>query len=91
MWAGLAVELTLHRGKRQVNGERGSVPFPEALDPYGSALQLDQMLDDGEPQAQASVSACRRGIRLPEALEHVRDELGFYADPGIGGADRCAS
>src|SRR5688572_33187296 len=35
------------------------------------AMQLDEMTDDGEPEAEAGVHARMRALRLPERLEHV--------------------
>ena len=50
-------------------------------------MELDELLDDGEAQAEAAVHARRRGVLLPEALEHVREKIGPDADAGVRHAD----
>jgi hypothetical protein len=39
-------------------------------------VRLDEALDEREPEAQPAVRARRRHVRLPEALEDVRQEFG---------------
>ena len=75
-----------HRN-RKVHGERRAVSFAGASRHHGSAVQLDQVLDDRETEAEAAVLARGRMVGLPEAVESMRQELGFDADPGIGDAD----
>ena len=45
------------------------------------------MFDDGEPDAQSAVLAGRRGVRVAEALEHVRQEARSDARARVGDAD----
>ena len=71
--------------RRQRDDESRPCADALALDRHGAAVQVDEMADDREPQAQASLRACRGTIRLPEALEHVRQERGI--DPGAGVGD----
>jgi hypothetical protein len=46
-------------------------------------MQLDQMLHDRQPQSEAAEHARRRGVVLPETLEHMWQELGTDAEPGV--------
>jgi len=38
-------------------------------------VQLDELLDDGQPQSQAAELARRRSVALAEAFEHVLEEF----------------
>ena len=51
-----------------------------ALGLHLAAVQLHQVADDGETQAEPPVSACLAGVRLAELLEHVGQELGGDAE-----------
>jgi hypothetical protein len=37
-------------------------------------VKLHEVPDDGEAEAEAAVLSTRRAVRLPEALEHVREK-----------------
>ncbi len=50
-------------------------------------MQLDQALDDRQPEPQAAEVARRRGVPLAEPLEQMRDEIRVDANPGVRNAD----
>jgi hypothetical protein len=54
---------------------------------YAAAVQLDDVADDGEPEAQAPAFPAGGGIRLAEALEHVGQEFGRDANSSVRDAD----
>jgi hypothetical protein len=49
-------------------------------------VQLDELLDDRQPQSQTAELARRRSVALPKAFEHMREE--FRADPDASVTDR---
>ena len=51
-----------------------------------AAVQLDQALDQRQPQPEAAICAPRGPIRLGERIEHVRQE--FRRNPDAVVADR---
>ena len=72
----------VHRRQRKLDGERRALARrPALVRLHRAAVQLDQVLDDRQPQPEAAVAARGRGVRLAEALEHVRQELGRDAVP----------
>ena len=74
-------------GDRQRHGEGRALALAGALGPDAAAVHLDELLDDGEPQAQAAVPPRRAGVGLAEAVEDVREELGLDAHAGVDDAD----
>ena len=46
-------------------------------------MQLDDCLDDRQPQTQAAVGAGRGGVGLAEALEQEGEQIGLDADAGV--------
>src|SRR5829696_1455335 len=60
----------------QPYGERGARAVPVALRLHPSTVHLHQAMNDGKAEAEATVAPCARCIRLSEALEHVRQEVG---------------
>src|SRR5207249_11402196 len=62
--------------ERQPDRERRPLPLALALDLDRAAVQLDDVVDDREPETQAAVRARVRAVGLPEGLEDVRQELG---------------
>ena len=54
---------------------------------HQSAVEIDQLLDQGQADSESAVLACRRGIFLPEPLEQVGQELGPDPFPAISHAD----
>ena len=65
----------MNDGDGKANGERAALPFSGALGLDRAAVQLHEVFDDGQPQAQGPRGPRGRGIRLAEALEHMRQEL----------------
>ena len=51
-------------------------PRPSLSTRDGAAVQLDELLHDGEAQPEPAVAARGGGVGLPEAVEHVGQELG---------------
>ncbi len=50
-------------------------------------MQLDQVLDEGQPEPESAVRARAGAIALAEALEHVREEVRRDAVAGVGDDD----
>ena len=46
-------------------------------------MRLDELTGDGQAEAQATVLARGAAVRLPERVEHVRQELGFDAGAAV--------
>jgi hypothetical protein len=79
--------LGVDDGDRQRHDERRPLAFAGALRPDGAAVHLGEVLDDGEPQAQAVVPSRRAAVGLAEAVEDVGEELGLDAHAGVDDAD----
>ena len=90
--AGAALRHPDRRQRRQRHPERRPERVAAAVDADGAAVQLDDLADQREPEAQSAVAAARRRIGLPEAIEHVWQELGRDALAGVadGQARRSA-
>src|SRR5688572_2988990 len=69
--------------ERKLDPESRALVFSGTAGRHAPSVQLDEALHDGESQAQAAMMPGRRGVCLPEALEHVRQELRRYALPGV--------
>jgi hypothetical protein len=54
-------------------------------------MQLDQMTGGREPQARACVHARAGRVRLPEPLEHERDERRVHADARFSRTQRVVT
>src|SRR5688500_10776750 len=74
----------------EADDERRAATFALAGCFDRTAMQLDEVPHEREPQAQAAVGARQRAVLLTEAIEHVGHELGTNADAGIGDADPCS-
>src|SRR6185312_4698449 len=74
-------------GDGQSDDEGGTLPLSGTLHPYGAPMQLDEMLDDRQPEAEAAMSARDRSIPLTKPIEHKGQELGFDAHPRILDSD----
>ena len=59
---------------RKRDRERRAGAGPVALGANVPAMQLDDLVRDGEAEAEAAVLARHRAVRLPEAIEHVGQE-----------------
>ena len=73
------IQLGSHGRHGQRHRERRTRSHAHALCPDGPAVQLDELLRDGEPKTQPAMTPRGRSVRLPEALEQVRKELGMDA------------
>ena len=73
----------LDADERQAHRERRAVRLPAALGGHRAAVQLDEMADERQPQAEARVLARDVGGLLPEALEDVRQERRVDARAGV--------
>ena len=67
--------------ERQGDGECRAVIFAGAFGGDGAAVELDELLDDGQAEAEAAVAAGRSTVGLAEAIEDVRQEFGRDAGP----------
>ena len=76
----------MHDHQRQPDAERRSGVLAGARGVHGAAVHLDQVADDRQAQPEAAGLPRRAGVGLPEALEHVGQEVGRDADAGV--ADR---
>ena len=52
-----------------------------------TAVQLDDVADDGEAEPDAGVLPRARAVSLAKPVEHIGQELGRDADPGVGDPD----
>src|SRR5262245_32251740 len=60
-------------------GERCTLAFAATLDDHVSAVQLDDVSYDRQPDSQAAMRSHVCAVCLAESLEHMRQELGIYA------------
>src|SRR5258705_13130622 len=74
-------------GQREFYDEGRPLSFPGALRGDAAPVQLDQVLDEGQAEAEAPMSARARAIRLPEAVEDKRQHGGRDAQPRIAHHD----
>ena len=65
------------------DGEDRAQAAAVAVRLHGAAVHLDEVADQGQPQAQAAVGARRRAVRLAEPVEHVGQELRRDPDAGV--------
>ena len=56
-------------------------PGPALLTSMPPAVQLDETLRDGEPDAQPALRTIERLVALYEQIEHVREHLRIDAHP----------
>ncbi len=73
--------LRQHEG--QAHRERRPLSFPPALRGDRPAVELDEVADERQPQAEAAVRTRAGRVALPEALEHVGKEVGADAGPRV--------
>ena len=69
----LGVGWTSWTGKRTTN--RAPFPFACAVRLHRSGMKLDQMADDGEPEAQPAMAPADGAVLLAEAIEHHGQEI----------------
>src|SRR5690606_24449323 len=78
------VGRTLVRRQRQRHRERRAPTFAGTFGANLAAVHVHDVVNDGETQAKPAVSPGHRAFRLHEALEQMGDDLGTYAEPGVG-------
>lgn len=71
--------------------EFAALPFPVAADFDRAAVQVDDLLDHGQPDSQARSAAGGAAMGLGENIEHMGQQVGADASPGIAHADAEAS
>ena len=74
-----SIRFHARHGGGKVNGERAAAIGPRAMGFDAAAVHLGELLDDGEPDAQAAFAARDRAFSLREKLEHFRKPLGANA------------
>src|SRR5207253_7812811 len=62
--------------ERQAHGERRAGAVAAAFRGDPAAVELDEVADEGQPEADAAVHTGHRAVRLPEPVEDVRQERG---------------
>ena len=67
--------------------ERRAVALARALRLDAARVQLDEVADDGEAEAEAAVAPGDGRVGLAEAVEDVREELGRDSLAGVGDRD----
>src|SRR6516225_2327375 len=82
-----SVHRPLHDHQRDLQPERRALARSRAGHLDRAAMHLDELTGDRKAQAEASSLARHPGVRLPEALEHVRQELRRYPDAGVADRD----
>ncbi len=60
---------------------------PSLADVDRAAVQLDDVADDGQAEAEAGVRPRRAAVRLPEAIEDERQDVGGDPFAGVGHHD----
>src|SRR6185436_15635517 len=91
--AALGTRLMLLLGQapksdREPDDERRAVVLTVALDDDRSAVQVHQVLDDGETEAEAAESPLAAGVFLAKPVEYVRQEFRRDARAGVADDDR---
>ena len=59
------------------------LPGPSLFAGDAPAVHLDELLDDGEPDAEPPFGAGERAVPLGEELEHLGELLGRDADASV--------
>ena len=70
-----AARLVLASESGRRHREGAPLPLARARGLDGSAVQLDDVARDGEPETEALLLSRAGGVRLPEALEDEGQEL----------------
>src|SRR5580765_5541346 len=85
--AGVAID-NQYRPDREPDDERRAVVLAVALHDDRSAVQVHQVLDDGETEAEAAESPLATGVFLTKPVEHVRQEFRRDARARVADDDR---
>src|SRR5262245_23146946 len=81
----LAVSFPVHR--RQADDELGPLTDALAVNGHRSAVQGDDLLDEGQPDAEPDLGPIESPVHLGKQLEHVGEDLGRDPDPGVADTD----
>src|SRR3954447_20786666 len=60
--------------RRQVDPERRAPALAVAVGSHGAAVQLDEVADDRQAEAETAVAPLRAGVRLTKPLEDMRQK-----------------
>src|SRR5262249_18806685 len=60
-------------GDREVHGEECALSFATTFSLDRSAMELYKMLNDGEADAETTISACRCAVALNKRFEYMRE------------------
>src|SRR5688500_9744066 len=69
--------------QRQPHSELRTLVLTRAFRPRSSAMQLNEVSDDGESESQSAVIARCRPVCLPKTIEHVWHKVWVNADARI--------
>jgi hypothetical protein len=69
------IDVSVAGGNRQTDGERRAASHAFTGRVHGSPVQLNELPNDGQPDAESGVTSRRRAIGLAEALEHVGQKV----------------
>src|SRR5262245_34516506 len=77
-----------YRAEREPDNERRAVVLAVALDDDRSAMQVHQVFDDGDTEAEAAESPLAAGVFLAKPVEDVRQEFRRDARARVADHDR---
>jgi len=69
--------------ERERDGERRTMPYAGAARRDVAAVQLDEMLDEGPPDAETAMRAGAGRVGLAESVKNVWQHVGRDAGPGV--------
>src|SRR5205807_10645680 len=78
------------RRPRQPEGELRATAGPVAAHADLPTVQLDESLDQCQPQSETAAAAVDPRLALRKSIEDARHEFGFHANAGVADADDCA-
>src|ERR1051325_2945223 len=65
-----------HGSNRQKDGEPAPLPFAETLNFQLAAMQRDELMRDGQAEAEATMATPGAAVALSESFENVRQQFG---------------
>ena len=83
---GASCSRVRQHAERQHDRELAAAPGPGAADLDAPAVQLDQTLRNGEPDAESALRTIERLVALHEEIEHVRQRLRVDAGAFVANA-----